>query len=161
MKRHDWLFFNGNTVQGFRASGALIHNGKILVQRGEHDTCCALPGGHVAFGETSAEALVREYKEETGADIEPGRLIWVDESFWKWGEKDAHHICFYHLPAIKNANGMPLDGKFTSLKTNDNKLFLEWVPLVELHKYNILPDFIKEKAANISNGIEHFVYRED
>ena len=161
MKTHDWLFSRDGTIQGFRASGVLIHNGKILIQRGEHDTVFALPGGHVKFGETSAEAIVREYKEETGADIEAGRLIWVDEEFWKWDDRDAHTICFYHLLAIKDANGMPPDGKFTSLKTNDSKLLLEWVPLVEVKNVDIYPCFIREKAANIANGIEHFVYRED
>ena len=160
MKKHDWLFARDNTLCGFRSSGVLIHNDKILVQRGEHDTCHALPGGHVAFGETSAETLAREYKEETGADIKAGRLIWVDESFWKWGDKDAHTICFYHLLSIVNANNMPLDGKFTSLKTNDNVLFLEWVPLAKLKDLDILPLFIKKKAANIADNIEHFVYRE-
>jgi len=139
----------------------LIHNGKILLQHEVDGTIYALPGGHVAFGETSAEALVREYKEETGADIQPGRLIWVDESFWKWGEKDAHHICFYHLLSVRNANGMPLDGNFMSLKSNDSTLCLEWVPLAEIKKLTLLPSFIKDKAANIADGIEHFVYRED
>ena len=160
MKNRDWLFREDNTIRGFRSSGALIQNGKILIQRGEHDTVFALPGGHVAFGETSAETIVREYKEETGADIEAGRLIWVDEEFWKWGEKDAHTICFYHLLTIKNANTMPLDGTFTSLKTNDSKLILEWVQLAEVKNVDIYPCFIRDKAANIAGGIEHFIHRE-
>ena len=115
----------------------------------------------MAFGETSAETIVREYKEETGADIIAGRLIWVDESLWTWGNRDAHTVCFYHLLSIKNANTMPLDGKFKSLKTNDSELFLKWAALSELKDIDVLPDFIKEKAANIADGIEHFVYLEN
>ena len=161
MKNRDWLFRDNGTIRGFRASGALVQNGKILIQRGERDTVFALPGGHVQFGETSAETIVREYKEETGADIEAGRLIWVDEEFWKWGENNAHTICFYHLLKITNANGMPLDGNFLSLKTNDSKLFLEWAPLSKIKNADIYPRFIREKAANIADGIEHFIHRED
>jgi len=160
MKKQDWLFTRDNKIHSFRSSGVLIQNGKILIQRGVHDTVYALPGGHVAFDETSAETIVREYKEETSADIAAGRLIWVDESFWTWGDKKAHTICFYHLLSIKNANTMPLDGEFKSLKDNDNELFLKWISLSELPNTDIVPDFIKEKAANISSGIEHFVNRE-
>ena len=161
VRNHDILFMKDNTIFGFRSSGVLIQDGKILIQRGVNDTVYALPGGHVAFGETSAETIVREYKEETGADIIAGRLIWVDESLWTWGDKDAHTICFYHLLEIKNANIIPLDGDFKSLKTNDSELFLKWVALSDLKNIELLPDFIKEKAANITDGVEHFVYRKD
>ena len=139
----------------------IIQNGKILIQRGVNDTVYALPGGHVAFGETSAETIVREYKEETGADVKAGRLIWVDESFWTWNNKAAHTVCFYHLLSIANANAMPLDGEFKSLKDNDSELFLYWIPLEDIKNTDIYPTFIKEKAANIADGIEHFIYRED
>ena len=33
--------------------------------------------GKLENGETLAEALVREMKEETGLDVEPGRLLYV------------------------------------------------------------------------------------
>ena len=160
MKNHDILFVKDNKIFGFRSSGVLIQNSKILIQRGVSDTVYALPGGHVTFGETSAETIVREYKEETGADIIAKRLIWVDESLWTWGDKDAHTVCFYHLLEIENANTMPLDGEFKSLKTNDSELFLKWIALSDLKNIELLPDFIKEKATHIADGIEHFVYRE-
>ena len=160
MKNHDLILRQDNTIFGYRSSGVLIQNGKILIQRGVNDTVYALPGGHVAFGETSAETIVREYKEETGADVKAGRLIWVDESFWTWGDKSAHTVCFYHLLSIENANTMPLDGEFKSLKDNDSELFLYWIPLEDIKTTDIYPTFIKEKAANIADGIEHFIYRE-
>ena len=56
---------------------------------------------------------------------------------------------------------MPLDGEFKSLKDNDSELFLYWIPLEYIKTTDIYPTFIKEKAANIADGIEHFIYRED
>jgi len=161
MKNHDLLLVENNKIFGYRSSGVLIQNGKILIQRGVNDTVYALPGGHVSFGETSAETVVREYREETGADVKAGRLIWVDESFWTWGDKAAHTVCFYHLLLVENANTMPLDGNFKSLKDNDSELFLYWIPLKNIENMDIYPTFIKERAANIADGIEHFIYRED
>ena len=40
----------------------------------------SLPGGKLEDGESIAEALVREMKEETGLDVEPGRLLYVCEN---------------------------------------------------------------------------------
>ena len=37
----------------------------------------SLPGGEVEEGETIHDALVREMREETGLDVEPGRLLYV------------------------------------------------------------------------------------
>lgn len=80
----DWLFKSENYICNFRSAGVLIRNNKILVQREKDGLEYALPGGHVKIGETSMEALIREYQEEIGADITCERLIWVEECFWEW-----------------------------------------------------------------------------
>lgn len=50
MKNRDWLFAEENRIHNFRSAGVLLHEGKILLQRGVEDTEYALPGGHVAWG---------------------------------------------------------------------------------------------------------------
>lgn len=52
------------------------------LQRDRDGSEYALPGGHVKIGETTADGLVREYKEETGADIKVGKLLWTEDCFW-------------------------------------------------------------------------------
>jgi ADP-ribose pyrophosphatase YjhB (NUDIX family) len=49
----------------------------LLLNQDAGDRSWSLPGGKLEDGETLAEALVREMKEETGLDVEPGRLLYV------------------------------------------------------------------------------------
>lgn len=157
----DLISKEENKIYNFRTSGILILNGKILIQRGETDTEYALPGGQVKFGETGAEAIVREYKEEIGIDINAERLIWVEEVFWKWNETDCHTICFYYLLNIKNPECILSKGEtFKSQETDESRLIFKWVSLNDVKNYTIYPTFLKDKINNISNGIEHFIYKE-
>ena len=62
-----------------RVTGVVIEDGRILLLNQDTDAgrSWSLPGGKVEKGETLAEALVREMREETGLDVEPGRLLYV------------------------------------------------------------------------------------
>jgi len=151
----DWLFSENNQICGFRAAGVLIRGDKLFVQREKGSDEYALPGGHVKIGETSEDALIREYKEETGVDITCNRLIWVEESFWNWGRKSAHTIVFYHLISLENESEIT-DEYFELHKDNCNVL-LQWVPIDEVKNLTIYPNFIKNKINMISNNIEHFI----
>jgi len=153
--KKDWLFSNEDNICNYRTVGVLIRNNKILVQREKDGNEYALPGGHVVIGETSEESLIREYKEETGADISCSRMIWVEEAFWKWGNKNAHTIAFYYLISLKNESDIPSD-YFESHKDNCNVL-LKWVEIDELKNLTIYPSFVKDKIFDISDGIEHFI----
>ncbi|MFP4071893.1 MAG: A/G-specific adenine glycosylase [Desulfovibrionales bacterium] len=55
-------------------SGVLIHNGRIFIQKrlpqGVWANLWEFPGGRIEPGESPAQALVREYREETGFGIE-------------------------------------------------------------------------------------------
>lgn len=58
--------------------GALIEReGRVLLVR--EDGRWLLPGGQVESGESHAEALTRELREETGLDVSPGDLRAVTE----------------------------------------------------------------------------------
>ena len=60
-------------------TGVVVEDGRILLLNQDTDTgrSWSLPGGKLEAGETLAQALVREMREETGLDIEPGRLLYV------------------------------------------------------------------------------------
>jgi ADP-ribose pyrophosphatase YjhB (NUDIX family) len=60
-------------------TGIVVENGRLLLLNQDTDSgrSWSLPGGKLENGETLARALVREMKEETGLDVEPGRLLYV------------------------------------------------------------------------------------
>ena len=60
-------------------SGGCVFNekGEVLLQRRGDNNKWGFPGGAVEIGETTEQAAVREIKEETGLDVEAGRLIGV------------------------------------------------------------------------------------
>jgi 8-oxo-dGTP diphosphatase len=60
--------------------GAVIRDDKgrlLLIKRGHEPGAglWSLPGGRIEPGETDAEALVREMREEIGLEVEPGPLL--------------------------------------------------------------------------------------
>jgi 8-oxo-dGTP diphosphatase len=62
--------------------------GRILVGRHEVGDRWVIPGGIIDPGETPAQAMVREVREETGLEVVPTRLLGV------WGGTPEHHVVY-------------------------------------------------------------------
>lgn len=154
----DWLFTGDGYICDLRTAGVLIQDDMILVQRDRDGKEYALPGGHVRIGETTADALIREYKEETGADIRCRRLLWTEECFWNWDGRDAHNISFYYLIELCENSDIPVRDEFVSHKDNDNVL-IGWIPIETLKNVTVYPEFIKEEVHNLNSSSKHFITR--
>lgn len=155
----DWIFRTDEYICDLRTVGVLVRNGKLLVQRDRDGREYALPGGHVRIGETTVDGLVREYKEETGADIKVGKLLWTEECFWKWNSVQAHSIAFYYLIELAEDTDILDIGEFVSHKDNCH-VVLGWMPVEELADLTIYPNFIKEQIHHLDDAMQHFVTRD-
>lgn len=159
----DILFKTEEAVFSYRVAGICLRDGKVLLQTttGE-DRSFAFPGGHVSFGETNEETLIREFKEEIGADISVGELKWVAEIFFPWGNKPCHQICLYYLVDIQNPE-VPGDGVFLAREHSEGRSFdleFHWVPLEQAGEMEIYPVNARALLGRLEEGVQHFVYRE-
>jgi ADP-ribose pyrophosphatase YjhB (NUDIX family) len=60
------------------ASAVVVDNdGKILLQRRSDNARWALPGGVMDLGESIAQTITREVREETGLEVEPEYIIGI------------------------------------------------------------------------------------
>ena len=158
----DILFRGEDYVFSYRVAGICIQNGKVLLQKPTNDTAFAFPGGHVSFGETNEQTLVREFREEIGADITVGELKWVGEVFFPWGNKPCHQICLYYLVDIPSEN-IPQEGTFMGKEQLEGRSFqlgFHWIPLDELNSIEVYPTNAVELMDKIEEGVQHFIYRE-
>ena len=154
----DISFSTNDICFGVRTVGVTVRNGKVLVQREINGDEYALPGGTVKLGETTEETLIREYLEETGEVISVKRLLWTEESFWVYDGKKHHGIAFYYLIDFIDDSIFERD-EFISQKDNCD-IVLGWLPIKELDKIIIYPEFIKSEIYKLDESVKHFISKQ-
>lgn len=113
------------------ARGVCVADGRILLCRAKGGSSTYLPGGHVEFGETGREALVREMREETGLEAATGRFLGVVEnSFMQHGKPHAEINLVYEMSVPE---GVRVEAK-------EDWIEFLWVPLDALDEANLLPE---------------------
>jgi 8-oxo-dGTP diphosphatase len=124
------------TVGPIPGVGAVIvdRDALLLVQRGRGPGrgLWAVPGGKVRFGETQRQAVIREVREETGLEIEPGEVVWVGDSLGP-GEPPAWHFTLVDFAA------RVVGGDATA---GDDATAVEWVPLDEVLDRPVTPTMV-------------------
>ncbi len=105
---------------------AVVDDSRILlIRRGRepHKGQWAVPGGKVRKGESLEQAAVREVKEETGLDIDLGRVVWVGEDI---GEH--HHIVL--IDFLGHVTG-------GALAHGDDAAEARWIAFDDLSNYDL------------------------
>lgn len=122
------------------ARGVCIAGGKLLLCRARGGKSTYLPGGHIEFGETGRQALVREMKEETGLDATAGRFLGVVEnSFLQHGKPHSEINLVYELR---------LDDPGADVRAAEDWIEFEWRSLQDLDSANLLPEAFRVLGRN-------------
>ncbi|MFQ5785945.1 MAG: NUDIX domain-containing protein [Alphaproteobacteria bacterium] len=97
-----------NRPENFRVYGVLLRGGLVLISA-EYVAdvfCWKFPGGGVNPGEGAEDALRREFREETGLEIEIGALLHAPGTlFSPWSK--ANYTPAYYRVAAEGAPAVP------------------------------------------------------
>ena len=122
------------------AVGAVVvHDGSLLLVRRGHGPAAgewSVPGGRIEWGETCAEAVVREVQEETGLECVCGEMLgWVEVI------DDDHHFVILDFVATVLEHGVPVAG--------DDAAGVRWVPVHDVLGLNLvdgLAEFLHDQG---------------
>lgn len=113
------------------ARGVCVVDARLLLCRAKGGSSTYLPGGHIEFGETAREALVREIREETGLASSAGRFLGaVENRFVQRGREHAEINLVYELS---------LEPTSAEVRAQEDWIEFLWVPLDGLEGAGILP----------------------
>ena len=126
-----------------RAAGVMIHNGKILTHRNINSDHYALVGGRVEIGESSADTVKREIKEELGKNIEITGYISTVENFFEIKGSKYHEIMFVHKIEFTDEEDKKIEYPMKNIEGTDY-LQYEWLDLDSIDEYPLLPMAIKD-----------------
>ena len=114
------------------ARGVCVVDGKILLCKAKGGKTTYLPGGHIEFGETGRQALVREIKEELGLASSTGAFLGVVEnSFLQHGVPHSEINLVYELSLAEG-----------EIKAQEDWIEFEWRPLSNLG--DLLPEAFRK-----------------
>ncbi|MCL4437321.1 MAG: NUDIX domain-containing protein [Thaumarchaeota archaeon] len=92
--------------------GALIVNDSgeiLLVQSYKWNNFWSVPGGHIELGERAEEAVKREVKEEVGLDVEPVKMLMVQQAVYPKNFMAPRHFIFMDFLCRTKSSKVKLD----------------------------------------------------
>jgi len=139
----------------FRAAGLLQRENRILFQRNKKGDAWVLPGGQVEIGETSAEAIEREFQEELGLRIRVSRLICIIENFNAYEYDGLHEVGMYYM--VTSDEEVPVnDSAFKGMDASVELTF-KWISMDELDQHKLYPRALKGLLKNMPNEVKHYI----
>lgn len=90
-------------------------------------TFCRPLGGGIEFGESSEDALRREFREELDAEVEVGELLGVLENVFTWQGRPGHEIVFLYTAEFAD----PAFYERDEMKILDDPATAKWISLAD------------------------------
>ncbi len=142
-------------VINIRVGAIILKDGKLLMAGNSREAYHYTVGGRIKFGETAAEAVVREVFEETGVHMEIDRLGFVHENYFQVDSpsnmgKLIYEIDYYFYMKVPDG----FDPASMTFLEGDHEEKLTWVDLDGDAKY--YPEFFKTELKAPSKDVKFF-----
>ncbi len=134
----------------YRVGGIAIHDGRVLVEQAVGKGFCFLPGGRVEFGENASDALRREVREELGEPATIGRLLITADNLFDLDGQRIQEVSLYFLVELDEES--PILGRDGMFEGTEPNVVLEWIPLDELERVNLKPEFLHEQIRDLPSA---------
>lgn len=139
----------------YRVGGVVIKRQQVLLCHEPAGDFWYLPGGRVEMGEEARQSLEREIYEELQMPARVGRMLWVTENFFELEGTPIHEVGLYFALDIPlEPTPEPLIGQEAG-----QKLWFRWIPLQDLPKINLRPDFLKAALRALPVRTKHIIHR--
>ena len=159
MNKNELNLYRGDF--GFRVAGILIYNGRVLLCTDDLVDFWVLPGGSVNLFESSEDALIREFQEEIGVNIEIERLLWVVENSFILDNQKVHGIGLDFLVNLTEPDQILSQEQFTGVENDYSPtgtryaniesltLIFRWFDIDELDSIVIKPEIYHQALKDI------------
>ncbi len=151
-------FVSGSSRFTYRVGAIVIRHGYVLLTRNLNDDYWFVPGGRVEMGELASQALARELHEEIGVSGQIGRLLWVNENFFRIGTVLHHELGLYFLAVLPNEAHRDISARFHSEETGGARFEFGWHRTDRLGEIRVVPGFLTEAIMQVPSTVEHIVH---
>lgn len=155
----DLTLNTGCGIFNHRVAAVIVHNNRLLAQKNLKTNEYYLVGGRIRFGESSAEALIREVNEELGVTVKDFRPLWINECFFIDEGKRFHEIGLYYLVNIENTNFNRYETVFETKEASRINTY-EWLETDKLNDIALYPLFIKDEIENLNKNLKLIITKE-
>lgn len=144
----------------YRASGVVLHEGDVLLNRNASDEHYVLPGGRCEMMENSRQTLQREFREELGVEVSVGRLLWVVEYFFRIGEVEYHRLEFFYEVQLPESHPLFIKERVHQGIEKSVSILFEWHPVDLLAETPLYPTFLRQGLQSLPESTEHLLHDE-
>ncbi|HOO60227.1 MAG TPA: NUDIX domain-containing protein [Candidatus Mcinerneyibacteriales bacterium] len=156
-------FVKNNRAFNLRASALIQRGEEVLVHTLQGNDFWVLPGGRVHLGESTAEALIREIREEMGVSVRIIRPLWAVENFFIHQGTKHQNFGITYLVELEGPKARPfyeLNGILERREGNETLLF-RWMSPEEISSVECYPSFLKERISDLPSSFEHIIHYDE